>query len=233
MPQGLCSNDLGLRNVCYALGGETRFAIAHVPEMRPMQHDEAEPYLSKEEEGALLRIARSTLETFVSTGETIQLSSFELTDTLRLERCAFVTLRKREELRGCIGSTNNTKALALSVRDNTVGSSAHDPRFEPVAVGELADIHIEISALTGGDEPGSPFRRLKDIGEIVLGRDGLFVRRPNQRGGLLLPQVPLDQGWDVEQYLRELCRKARYDENAWQEPDVELYRFSAQVFGES
>ena len=75
-------------------------------------------------------------------------------------------------------------------------------------------------------------RRLDSVDSIVVGRDGLYMRRAGERGGLLLPQVPVEQGWSLGEFLTGLCHKAGYADGAWGDPDMELYRFSAQVFGE-
>jgi hypothetical protein len=73
---------------------------------------------------------------------------------------------------------------------------------------------------------------VRDIGEIEIGRDGLFIERPPQRGGILLPQVATDRDWGVGEFLSAVCKKAGYPDRAWEFPDAKLYRFSAQVFSE-
>ncbi len=194
--------------------------------------DPSEHFLTWEEERLLLQIARDTLEAWVRRGERLDPESYPLTDTLRERHGAFVTLRKRGQLRGCIGHTVNREPLANSVRDNAINAASRDPRFEPVAPEELRQITVEVSALTPGDTADTPFKRVHDMSEICIGRDGLFIERPPERGGLLLPQVATDQHWNVEQFLRAVCMKAGYPEGSWREPDVRLYRFSAQVFSE-
>lgn len=196
-----------------------------------MSHSTDE-YLARDEEETLLRIARSALELYVREGLSVDVDDFELTETLLEPHGAFVTLRKGGDLRGCIGYTSNTKPLAIAVRDSAISSASNDPRFSPVSRDELAEISVEVSALALGDRPDTPYRRVACIDEIVVGRDGLFIEG-RSGGGLLLPQVAVEQGWDVPQFLSALCRKASLPEGAWEEPDTRLYRFSAQVFGES
>lgn len=193
----------------------------------------SEHYLSKAEENTLLLLARTTLEAYVHTSTRPKVEEFDLTDTLRKPHGAFVTLRKADELRGCIGYTSNTKPLAQTVLDSTVSSASNDPRFSPVTPGELDQVTIEVSALTAGDKPDTPFRRLDTIGDIVIGRDGLYIERGAGKGGLLLPQIPVEQRWNVDQFLSALCRKAGLPDGAWNEADTILYRFSAQVFKEN
>jgi AmmeMemoRadiSam system protein A len=146
---------------------------------------------------------------------------------------AFVTLRKHGELRGCIGYTAPSAPLAEAVRDNAINAATRDPRFPPVIEEELKAIRIEVSALQHGDSEDTPFIRLHDVSEIVLGRDGLYLEHAGRRGGgLLLPQVPLEQGWSREQFLDAICTKAGALPGAWNRPGVMLYRFSAQIFAE-
>jgi uncharacterized protein (TIGR00296 family) len=87
----------------------------------------------------------------------------------------------------------------------------------------LDQTNIEISVL-------SPLTRVWSTDEIQVGRDGLLIHL-GARSGLLLPQVAEENGWDTQEYLRALCFKAQLHENAWK--GSELYRFTAQVFGEA
>jgi len=192
-----------------------------------------EHYLTAKEERTLLRIARAALESHVLHSGRIDLESFPLTGALRERHGAFVTLHRAGQLRGCIGYTANTYPLAQTVAENAVNAASRDPRFPAVTSAELADIHIEISALTPGETPETPFKRVHDIGEIVIGRDGLYIEKGVGRGGILLPQVAVEYGWNVSQFLAAVCRKAGYHESAWKDADARLYRFSAQVFSES
>jgi AmmeMemoRadiSam system protein A len=193
---------------------------------------QSEHYLTGDEEKTLLQIARASLETHVREQREIDLDQFPLTGALIERHGAFVTLRNHGHLRGCIGYTTNSAPLAEAVCENAINAAARDPRFTPVTPEELPDITIEISALTPGETPESPFKRVNDVSEIVLGRDGLYIERPHQRGGLLLPQVPIEQGWDLAQFLSGVCRKAGYPDGAWKDNATLLYRFSAQVFAE-
>jgi uncharacterized protein (TIGR00296 family) len=101
-----------------------------------------------------------------------------------------------------------------------------DPRFvnRPITAEELAAIDIEISVL-------SPFRRVDRPDEVVVGRDGVLLTLGAHRG-LFLPQVPAELGWDREEYLRQLGRKAGLNLDAYLHPDAKLETFTAQVFGE-
>jgi uncharacterized protein (TIGR00296 family) len=67
---------------------------------------------------------------------------------------------------------------------------------------------------------------LKDVKEIEIGRHGLVIRK-GSRSGLLLPQVPIEQGWDRQTFLKQICAKAGLPEYAWK--DAELYTFTAEI----
>lgn len=191
-----------------------------------------EHFLTRDDERLLLRIARDALTSWVSLQNRIDLSAYPLTPALLERHGAFVTLRRGRELRGCIGYTQNRETLARAVMDNAINASSNDPRFDPVRPDELPVISIEISALTPGDSPETPFKLVRGLDEIIIGRDGLYIELPPHRGGLLLPQVASERGWSVDQFLRAVCQKAGYPEHAWEFPEARLFRFSAQVFGE-
>jgi len=97
-------------------------------------------------------------------------------------------------------------------------------RFLPVKTAELDQLEYEISVL-------SPLRRVLDVKEIVVGKHGLVVKR-GDREGLLLPQVATEQHWDRMQFLQETCLKAGLPPNAWRDPETDIFRFTAFVFGE-
>lgn len=189
--------------------------------------------LTEEEKRALLRIARDAISAFLR-GQALSLKDYPLTESLVAHRCAFVTLHDAGGgLRGCIGTLEARASLAETVRDHAVHAACHDPRFSAVTSGELDALSVEISALAPGEVPGTPFLPVASLDEIVVGRDGLYLtHQPSGRGGVLLPQVPVEQGWDLHAFLEGLCRKAGLPFRAWENPDCRLYRFSAEVFGE-
>jgi AmmeMemoRadiSam system protein B/AmmeMemoRadiSam system protein A len=183
--------------------------------------------LTKDEQATLLRLARDTVAHYLKTGEHLKPdpAKYELTAALKTPGAAFVTLKNRGELRGCIGHIVAVEPLYESIINNACNACL-DPRFvdNRVTFREAAALSIEISVL-------SPMRRLGDLTKIVIGRDGL-VMGLGRRQGLFLPQVPGEQGWNREQYLSNLCRKAGLPESALKDPQTEFYSFSAQVFGE-
>jgi len=178
--------------------------------------------LTKNEQKLLLNIARKTLEEYVTREK---IPDFDIKDKKLMEkRGVFVTLKKKGELRGCIGYIEPVLPLYKAVIDMTIAASTRDMRFLPVHRGELDDIKIEISVL-------SPLKRINNIGEIEIGRHGLLIKKGNY-SGLLLPQVALEYGWDREEFLKQTCIKAGIYRNAWKDKQTEIYIFSAQIISE-
>lgn len=183
---------------------------------------EPEPPLGRADRETLLHIAREAVDHAVHGKPLPTLST--TSPALWLPRACFVTLTKAGQLRGCRGEVWPRSDLAHAVQRVAVLSALDDPRFPPVVPEELPHLAYEISVL-------SPLRPVTDVAEIVVGRDGLFLMAGG-RTALLLPQVPVEQGWDRETFLRALCLKAGLPEDAWHRPDARLFRFEAEVFGE-
>jgi AmmeMemoRadiSam system protein B/AmmeMemoRadiSam system protein A len=185
-------------------------------------------YLSGAEEKTALKLARFVLRNYIENKITdfspAQLSGIQLTPAFSKELGVFVTLKKHGNLRGCIGYINGVMPLYQGIIENTKNASTKDPRFPRVTPAELPDLEIEISVMT-------PLEKVKNIDEIIIGRDGLVLRN-GPYSGVFLPQVPVEWHWDLTTYLEQLGLKAGLNRQAYQDPRTELYRFSAQVFGE-
>ncbi len=145
------------------------------------------------------------------------------TPALARRQGAFVTLKQQGKLRGCIGTVWATKPLGLTVRDMAVAAGTQDPRFAPLTVDELDGLEIEVSVL-------SPLAYVKEPEDIQVGRDGVYITVGN-KSAVFLPQVAVEQGWDRETLLGQLCLKAGLPEDAWQRGGL-LYRFQAEVFSD-
>ena len=146
----------------------------------------------------------------------------------RLTRGAFVTLEERRDgaLRGCIGRVSGDRPLGEVVRSVAVSAALEDPRFPPVDATELAELRLEISVL-GAPAPFDTTRP----DALVVGRDGLLVRRGGSLG-VLLPQVATEHGLDADAFLSAACRKAGLGPHAWREPGTQVSTFEADIFGE-
>jgi AmmeMemoRadiSam system protein B/AmmeMemoRadiSam system protein A len=176
--------------------------------------------LSADEQIMMLRLARETLERFLATGS---FPSFRPGSPGLLQvRGVFVTLRRAGELRGCIGSLIGGRPLYLEVQRSTVLAALDDPRFPPVTMEELPELDLEISVL-------GPMEPVIDVTTIQVGVHGLLIVQAGKQG-VLLPQVPVEEAWDRDEFLVQVCRKANLPDDAWQTAD--LYRFTTQVFEE-
>jgi MEMO1 family protein len=178
--------------------------------------------LNEREQKSLLSIARNTLEKYIRTGKVPEAKP--LTPKLSEKRGAFVTLNERGQLRGCIGYIQPLKPLYLAVREMAIAASTQDPRFSPVEPAELDSIDIEITVL-------SPTHPIPSPDSVVVGKHGVVIEKGG-RSAVFLPQVPVEEGWDRNTYLSQLCLKARLPNDAWKSPDARLSVFTGQVFGE-
>jgi len=177
--------------------------------------------LNSDEREKLLVIARQTIAQFLESGT---VPHFDVSEpNLFQERGCFVTLKKHGKLRGCIGNLIPRRPLYLTVQNAAVSAAINDPRFPPVTREELKDISIEISVL-------SPIEPIEDVSEIEVGRHGLVIVK-GRKQGVLLPQVAVEQNWDRDEFLSQLCLKAGLPEDAWRE-GAQLYVFTAEVFEE-
>jgi uncharacterized protein, PH0010 family len=180
--------------------------------------------LTADEKSELLALARKSAEYAVRTGKSYDAQP-SVNKTLNREYGAFVTLTEKGMLRGCIGYTSPVKPLYQTVRDTAAFAALRDPRFRSVSESELPQLEYEISVL-------SPLRRVTDVEQIQLGRDGLIVKNGDHEG-LLLPQVPVEQKWDRQTFLEQTCRKAGMNSDCWKNEDTDIFRFTAEVFGEN
>jgi AmmeMemoRadiSam system protein A len=181
--------------------------------------------LTAADRAALLALARQAIEAALR-GD----SPPSLPDVpgAAVHRGAFVTLETREdrELRGCVGHVAGDRPLGEIIRRVAVSAAREDPRFSPVTPDELRDLRIEVSVL---DTPVrvSPVEPQR----VVIGRDGLLVRRGRVQG-LLLPRVATEQGWSADAFLEATCHKAGLPRGSWKEPATEVFTFTADSFVE-
>jgi len=175
---------------------------------------------SEDEKTKLKEIARISIESAVKGKKPPEPDG--LTKKLKEPYGIFVTINKHGDLRGCIGRIIGDQPLYLSCQQMARAAATEDPRFPPVTEDELKNLEIEISILT-------PLQKMGKKEEIVIGRDGLLIRK-GMYSGLLLPQVASEYGWDVDEFLTQTCYKAGLSTDALKSKDTEIYRFSAEVF---
>lgn len=183
----------------------------------------------------LVKLARRTIETYLQDKKKISFPNNAPKDLFD-QSGVFVTLRryiegKEPDLRGCIGrieSPNST--LIQSTIDSAIDSATRDPRFPPVKYKEMASIIVETTILTVPEllEVNNP----EEYFELIeIGRHGLIAERTYQRG-LLLPQVPIEQNWDLEYYLHYVCLKAGLPGQSWMDLKTKISRFEGFIFSE-
>jgi uncharacterized protein len=198
-------------------------------ELKPSEK-EPTPYYEDSDGALFVGCARRTISEFLNSSRTQICSDLSGDKYARKQGC-FVTLRDRaKELRGCIGFPEPVHTLPKALSLAAVAAATEDPRFSPVTEGELKLVTIEVSILTPPKtiQVNDPRDYLKDV---VLGRDGLIMKWPFG-SGLLLPQVPLEENWSVDDYLANLSLKAGAMPDQWLLPETVIQRFEAQVFEE-
>jgi AmmeMemoRadiSam system protein B/AmmeMemoRadiSam system protein A len=179
----------------------------------------AEFTLSLDEKKELLQLARLSVETYVTEKKVVAAETQNA--NLLSERGAFVTLKKRGDLRGCIGFIEPVTSLWETVIQTAIYAATEDPRFNPVTPVELKELEYEISVLT-------PLKRIDNPSVVQVGRHGLVIAMGRNRG-ILLPQVPVENNWDRETFLCQACVKAGLPEDAWKK-GAEISVFEAIVF---
>ena len=182
----------------------------------------------------LVKLARKTVETYLTEGKKLEIPSNAPKDLFD-ESGVFVTLKilgpdNQKHLRGCIGRIQSTSSLIQSTIDSAVDSAIHDPRFPQVDKNELKNITIEVSILTipvklDVDDPQ------EYLSKIIIGKHGLIAEKGFYRG-LLLPQVPVEQEWNTNEFLNHTCMKAGLSPSSWEDLAVNIYRFEGIIFTE-
>ncbi len=179
--------------------------------------------LDPTEKAALLKLARMTLDYKLNNKTAPEFPPPG--GGLAERKGAFVSLHCGDDLRGCIGQLYPDRELYKIVQHCVVSAALEDTRFAPVERDELPELSIEISVLT-------PFRRIRKMEEIEVGKHGLYLVQGRFRG-LLLPQVATQYAWDRITFLKQTCRKSGLPESAWQDPQTLIHTFEAEVFSDS
>ena len=184
--------------------------------------------LSLDEGRKAVALARNTIEQFVKNNTT---PLTNLTGVFTEKQGTFVTLHTfpEHDLRGCIGIPFSIMPLKEAIID-AAKSATRDPRFPPLGEEEVDKIIIEVTILTK-PELIKALKPKDYLSSIEIGRDGLIVEQGYYKG-LLLPQVPVEQGWDKEEFLSHTCMKAGLLPDAWFDDNIKIFKFSGQIFTE-
>jgi AmmeMemoRadiSam system protein A len=138
-------------------------------------------------------------------------------------RGVFTTIYSDGKLRGCVGFPLATLSLFNAVAETARAAASQDPRFPRISLPEARTLRISISVL-------SPLSSIMPS-EVEIGRHGLVISQGARRG-LLLPQVPVEHGWDRHTFLEQTCLKAGLPPDAWRR-GARVEAFTAEVFGDS
>ena len=187
-------------------------------------------YTLKEGE-KLVKAARNAIELYIKSPR-FEKSMIEKTLSEFNEKAGvFVTINHYPtmSLRGCIGYFKAIGPVKRLLVEAAIAAATEDPRFIPLSVGELNDVVIEVSILSEPQQlKGTPEEIKK---EIKIGRDGLLIEY-GYYSGLLLPVVAVEEKWNVEKFLENVCIKAGLHPHMWKRSDITLYKFQTQVFRE-
>ncbi len=179
-----------------------------------------QPEYSPEERISLLQIAH---ESVLSLLEGREISLLTPAEHLLRPRGVFTTLYLDTKLRGCVGYPTAIMSLYRAVMETARAAAVDDPRFLPITLDEARAIQVSLSVL-------SPLAPIAPE-EVEVGRHGLVISEGTHRG-LLLPQVPVEQGWDRVTFLEQTCRKAGLPPRAWQQ-EARIEAFTAEVFADA
>ncbi|MDT8782966.1 MAG: TIGR00296 family protein [Candidatus Bathyarchaeota archaeon] len=189
--------------------------------------------LTQKEGEFLVALARNTVTQYLLEGK--QMKTPEESPPKLLEKCGvFVTINTfkngEKSLRGCIGYPYPISPLVEAVIDSAINAATQDPRFEPMTKDELDKVVFEVSVLTPPQPVESPSPK-EYVKKIKVGQDGLIIERGYHKG-LLLPQVPVEWGWDEEEFLCQCCMKAGLPPDSWLTKESKIYKFKAIIFEE-
>ena len=184
--------------------------------------------LSDDDGQVLVKMARTAVTEYLQNNTKI--NNKEFNSRFNIDSGIFVTITKENSLRGCIGYPLPIKKLSNAVIDSAIAAATEAPRFSPINPNELNNLIFEITVLTPPIEIN--VEKYEDYLSIIkVGRDGLIVEN-KQCSGLLLPQVPKEYGWDIEEFLAHTSEKAGLEKNAWKDQDTKVSRFEGIIFKE-
>ena len=181
--------------------------------------------MTDEQKKTLLKVARDTIEAVINGKQPPKAESNE--PELNAHCGCFVTLKNKDELRGCIGQFVADKPLIELVSDMAESAATGDPRFmaDRITPKEVNDLNIEISVL-------SPLKKTTDPLSLRLGTDGIYIKK-GYASGCFLPQVATETGWSKEEFLSFCCaHKAGLKPDAWKDKNTEVYLFTAEIIEE-
>jgi hypothetical protein len=171
---------------------------------------------TKEEKKQLFEIARNSIHSRLFDEKSFVIDEKSIPENLKKPLGAFVTLKINGALRGCIGRFISSEPLYKVVQESALSSAFEDPRFSQLSKSEYKNTDIEITVI-------GPLKKINNIKEIVLGKHGIYIKKDN-RAGTMLPQVAIENGWTVEEFLGFTSRdKAGLGWDGWKDAEIFIY----------
>jgi hypothetical protein len=227
----LSSGNKGLeyRKIDYCNSGDTPYgdkdrvvgynAIALIEknsDQKTVQKTNDEFSFTKEQEEQLFSIARNAIRTKLYENKDITIDEKKIPEALKRPLGAFVTLKINGVLRGCIGRFISSEPLFEVVRASALSSAFEDYRFNPLTKAEYEKVDVEITVL-------GPMKKINNINEIILGKHGIYIKK-DFRSGTMLPQVAIEYGWTVEEFLGYTSKdKAGIGWDGWKSAEIFIY----------
>jgi uncharacterized protein (TIGR00296 family) len=185
--------------------------------------------ISEKDGQILVKTARMVVTDYLKNGSKTELGK-KFQEDFSFNSGVFVTLNNPLGLRGCIGYPLPDKKLFNALEESAISAATEDPRFPPVKFEELDSITFEVTVLTPPTKIEVSDSQ-EYLSKIKIGQDGLIVKY-GYNSGLLLPQVPVEYGWNEKEFLEYTCEKAGLPKEYWQKEDVEILKFEGIVFKE-
>jgi len=168
------------------------------------------------EKDLLFTIARNSIRSRLYDNKITIIDENTIPEKLKMQMGAFVTLKIKGVLRGCIGRFISSEPLYEVVKASALSSAFEDPRFVPMTKEEFENTEIEITVL-------GPLEKIDQISDIVLGKHGIYIKK-DFKSGTMLPQVATENNWTVEEFLGYTSRdKAGLGWNGWKEAEIFIY----------
>ena len=223
------NKNLEFKRIAYCNSGDSPYgnkdevvgyhaiALVEKKQIQEGKQKESEDFsFLKEEKETLFYIARKTIESQLFEDKKFSIDEKKITEALRRPLGAFVTLKINGVLRGCIGRFVSTEPLYEIVRASALSSAFEDHRFPALTKDEYNKVDIEITVL-------GPMKKINNISEIKLGKHGIYIKK-DFRAGTMLPQVPIEYGWTVEEFLGYTSRdKAGIGWDGWETAEIYIY----------
>ncbi len=187
--------------------------------------------ITSQQGSILVRLARQVIEGELGITSAFPVTDDELSSLIYQEkRGVFVTLHKREALRGCIGSLIAEESMLDGIRRHALNAAFNDYRFEPVKSNEASELHVEVSILTIPETV--EYQTSDELLECIRpGVDGVILKGAGGKGATFLPQV-WKQLSEPSQFFGQLCQKAGLSTTYWQTNKPEIQSYQVQLFEE-